>query len=300
MKTAWRQPAASYLRLISRRGAAAPCPRLSEVPVLRSDCRNCRALFSFVATVASSVFLTIPLRADDKPAPLAEKPKPKIIVAIPLGLAAGTTTKITLRGAHLDEASEIHFQNSATTAKILSKGKAPAVDKFEAKEVGDTQLEAQVTVPGDTPPGELQFTVVSPNAESDRHSLLVATKQDLVTGKKPGGGFRDALPLALGQSFDGRIEHGKEVHVFRLEGNAGKKIAAEIIAARQGSPLDSHLTLYDSAGHILATNDDSVDSTDSRLEATLPASGPCYLSLIDANDQGSPVHVYRLTVRQAK
>ena len=26
--------------------------------------------------------------------------------------------------------------------------------------------------------------------------------------------------------------------------------------------------------------------------------GPCYLSLIDANDQGTPLHVYRLTLRE--
>src|SRR4051812_39831727 len=73
------------------------------------------------------------LRADDKPkAP--EKQKPKIVLAMPLGITAAAPAKIILRGARLDDATEVRFQNTAATAKILSKGKATIPDKLAAME----------------------------------------------------------------------------------------------------------------------------------------------------------------------
>jgi hypothetical protein len=71
----------------------------------------------------------------------------------------------------------------------------------------------------------------------------------------------------------------------------------EVFAARYGSPLDSSLTLYTAAGQILATNDNHGGSADSLIETTLPRSGAYYVSVIDANDQGGPAYLYRLSVR---
>jgi hypothetical protein len=87
------------------------------------------------------------------------------------------------------------------------------------------------------------------------------------------------------------------VDVVQFDGRAGQRITAEVTAARHGSPLDAILTLYDSDGRTLATNDDSEAGTDSMLRATLPADGACFLSLMDAHDRGGPAHVYLLVVR---
>jgi hypothetical protein len=48
----------------------------------------------------------------------------------------------------------------------------------------------------------------------------------------------------------------------------------------------------------MATNDDfTKDHRDALLEVALPADGDYYLSLIDAHDTGSNLHVYRLIVK---
>ena len=245
--------------------------------------------------------LTAPARSDDKKKKPEEKPTPRVTVTLPLGLAAGSTAKIVLRGIKLDQASEVQFPatDHPIRAKIFLKGKAAVPDKVDTKRVGDTQVEVEVTVPADVPAGEANFVVVTPDGKTPPHALLIAAKGSLQVDKKAGG-FRDAQPLVIGQSVDGTIEHPRQVHVYRIDGQAGQKIVAEVIAARQGSLLDSLLTLYDAQGNIVATNDDFGGSSDSRLETTLPAAGPYYLSLIDAFDLGGPLHVFRLTLRNGR
>lgn len=263
--------------------------------------RNARELLILLLTAAAWHALASPARADDKKKKPDEKPTPQVTVALPLGLAAGSTAKIVIRGLKLDQASEVQFQmkDHPAKAKILSKGKAALPEKVDAKRAGDTQVEVEVTVPPETPAGEASFIVVTPDGKSPPHALLIAA-QGAQQADKKAGGFRDAQPLALGQVVDGVIEHPRQVHVYRIDGQAGQKLVAEVTAARQGSLLDSLLTLYDAQGNIVATNDDFAGSPDSRLEAKLPAAGPYYLSLIDAFDLGSPLHVFRLAVRSGQ
>jgi hypothetical protein len=87
--------------------------------------------------------------------------------------------------------------------------------------------------------------------------------------------------------------------VFRFRGAAGQQIAAEIFARRAGSLLDSVLTLYDSRGALLITNDDADKNADSRLTTTVPADGDYLLSVQDAHDRGSPWHAYELSLKIA-
>ncbi len=85
--------------------------------------------------------------------------------------------------------------------------------------------------------------------------------------------------------------------MFRFEGKAGQKVVLEVHAARFGSPLDSVLTLYDSAGNIIDTNDDIEGSTDSRIESTLPKAGTYYVAVSDAHDLGASFFLYRLSLQ---
>src|SRR6266446_3469964 len=98
-----------------------------------------------------------------------KKDTPRVTVAIPLGAASGATTKITIRGLKLDTATAVRFQDSKITVKILTKGQANVPDKNPEK-VGDTQLEAEVTLPAGLPSGTLPFVVVTPAGETQPHN----------------------------------------------------------------------------------------------------------------------------------
>ena len=119
----------------------------------------------------------------------------------------------------------------------------------------------------------------------------------VVTEKEPNDGFRDAQTITLPATGAGAIHAPQDVDVFKFEGRAGQRITCEILAARLGSPLDASLTLYDTAGAVLAHADDTAGSRDPILTFTLPKNGTYYLCLIDADDRGGPTHVYRLLVR---
>ena len=86
-----------------------------------------------------------------------------------------------------------------------------------------------------------------------------------------------------------------ELDYFRFDGQAGDVVAAEIVAWRDGSQLDSLLTLYDAAGAVLAFNDDYF-SRDSRVSLTLPADGTYYLEVEDYSGQGGAGSFYQLVL----
>jgi len=226
-----------------------------------------------------------------------KKDVPRVAVCIPLGVPAGAPTKITIRGQKLDSATELRFFDPDVTAKILKKGKSAPPAKQEPAIVGDTFLEAEVSLPAGLAASDGYFVVVTPSGETAPHRLLVNGKIPVIAEKEPNNGFRQAQPVQVPQAIDGAISPPQDVDVFKFEGQAGQRIVCEVLAARHGSALDSLLTLYNSSGKIVASNDDHGGSTDSRIEVTLPEAGTYYVSLSDAHDQGGPAHVYRLIIK---
>lgn len=217
----------------------------------------------------------------------AEPKMSRVVVALPLGVAPGKETKVALRGFGLDQATDVVIDGGKGTAKIVGKGKAGIPDK-NPEQVGDTQVEVLVTLEE-----RASLTVVLPEGKTPPHEILVAAA---LPEKEPNDGFRQAQSIALPALIEGRIERPRDVDVFRIEGRAGQKLRAEVLAARHGSPLDAILTLYGAQGNEFATADGANKLRDAVLEATLPADGVYYLSLIDAHDAGSPIHAYRLRI----
>jgi hypothetical protein len=243
-----------------------------------------------------SLLNAIAAGAADKMAPAQVGP-PEVVVCLPLGAGPGTNT-VRVRGINLTNATGIRFSQAVTglEAVIKSKGAAKIPDKQEAKQVGDTELEVQLRIPPGLTNELIQFSVVTPLTNSAPHSLRILPSAIHVPEREPNGGFRAAQELKLPAMVDGGIEKPLDVDVYSFMAPAGKRIRAEIIAARLGSPLDSLVTLFDEQGHSLSTNDDSV-GRDSVLDVKLPAAGRYFLSVQDANDLGGPVHAYLLDVR---
>jgi pre-peptidase len=251
------------------------------------------------ALAALLVAVTV-LPAQDRKAPPNNRYAPRVIVALPLGVPAGKTTKMTLRGLNLDTAKEVRCGAPKAKVKVVSKGKATVPNMQVAKHVGDTRIEVEVTLPADAAEGAVELTVVTPDGESAPHKLLVEKTIPVVAEKEPNNGFKQAQPIVLPQAVDGTISQNQDVDVYRFEGRASQRIVIEVFAARYGSALDSFLSLHDAGGRLLATCDDIAGSTDSRIELVLPKDGAYYASVIDANDIGGPAHVYRLVVKEKK
>lgn len=245
------------------------------------------------------LFLLLPAASGEDKKPEKKEP-PKVCVVIPLGVPPAATTKVTIRGLKLDAASEIRFSNEKATAKILKKEKNAPPNKQEPARVGDTIIDAEITLTAGLTDATLPFVVATPEGDTEAHQLLVNGDVPVIAEKEPNNGFKQAQPVQIPQAIDGAISQPQDLDVFRFEGQAGQKLVCEVLAARHGSALDSSLTLYNAAGRIVASNDDHAGSADSRIEVTLPETGVYYLSLADANDQGGSAHVYRLLITAVK
>ncbi len=220
---------------------------------------------------------------------------PKVAMCSPLSVASGATTKITLRGWLVDKATAVKCDNDKVTLKIISQGAAAVPGKQDAKQIGDQQLELEITVAAEAPPGRVLLTVVAPDGESKPHALLVGGDLPVIAETEPNDGFRSAQMITPSQIIDGQIHGDGNVDVFAFELTEKTNFSVEVQAQQLGSGLDSLLTLYNATGRIVASNDDQEGTTDSKIEATLEP-GRYFICLQDAHDRGGAAHPYRLRV----
>ncbi len=224
---------------------------------------------------------------------------PQVLFAMPLAIELGKTSKLTVRGLRLDTVTEIHLQEPRSTGKIVGKGKKIAVPNgMNANQVGDSEIEIEVTLPKEVAGSVVPFTLLNAGGESKPHELLVGDLSTVIIEKEPNDSFKQAQPIVVPCVVEGTIRQPQDVDVFRFEGKRGEHLVFDLQANRFGSPLDGSLTLYDEKGHSIASADDSAGSLDPILEITLLHDGIYFLSLIDANDQGAPIYLYRLNVRR--
>jgi hypothetical protein len=98
--------------------------------------------------------------------------------------------------------------------------------------------------------------------------------------------------------FNGRIGQPGDVDVWPIRATKGSTLEIDLRAARLGSPLDSVVTVTDSAGKELAKNDDlGGGQTDSQLRFAIPADGVYFVNVAEQFPQrGGPAFAYRLRI----
>jgi len=247
---------------------------------------------------------------------------PAIVLAMPFAVpytppgADNASVKLVLRGLRLENPTEVRVTvaNGGTgvatgtgtgvaTAKILSSGAAAVPDKLEAKRVGDRQVEIALTMPSEPPvDGLLELRVVTAAGVSQPYRIWVDAGAKAVEEKEPNDGFdkAQAVELASGSAtkLDGVIHEARNVDVYRIDGRAGERLRGELMAARQGGPLDAFATLFDETGNIVMQADDADGVADPRWDTVLPRSGRYFLSIQDAHDRGGVLHRYRLVLEK--
>lgn len=247
-----------------------------------------------VACLALVVVLMSTLNAEDQ-SPAPEVKPPRIALCLPLGVPQVGTTKVTLRGWSLKDASEVTTDAQSVKVKVLKHGSASVPGRQKPEEIGDEQLELEVTLPESFDHDVVQLFVVTPAGKSDPCQLLVGGKSPVVEEVEPNDGFRQAQQIAFPQIVAGSIHADGNVDVFALELTDKQTVRITVTAAALGSNLDSLLTLYSSVGTVIAIQDDAKSSHDSQIETTL-AAGRYLITLQDAHDRGGPAHPYQLKV----
>ncbi len=252
-------------------------------------------LLSCVAFVSLMTPTTGLCDEEKEPAP----EPPKIMMTLPLAISSGETKSLTLRGLKLDRATTVQIlpADRGVMVNIRKKEASAVPDKLEAKDVGDSLVEVDFVLPADFTADTLPFTVTNPDGTSMPFSVRVIPADKLAIEVEPNDSLRKPQNLPLGIAVSGTISQPKDVDVYEFAGLANQSFAAEVIAAQLGSPCDAQLTLFNSAGQILAISDDSPNGRDAVLRIVLPRDDTYRLTLLDATDRGSSLHVYLLNLR---
>lgn len=240
--------------------------------------------------------------AADAPAKDKKPEPPQLLLSLPTGIVPGTTNRVLLRGQRIKDVQSVRITGLAQPLEIRP-GKAEDAkvpDGLTAAKAGDQQLELQVVLPAAAPRGtNVAFVAVSPAGESAALPTFVLEPGHVVEESEPNNGFRQAQPLAPGQTMRGVLGDGIDVDVFKVAGHAGRTLRAEVIASRLGSTLDAALTLYDERGTILASEDDGEAGRDPILQWRLPSDGTYHLVLTSVNEKPARTHAYLLQVGEA-
>jgi hypothetical protein len=255
-------------------------------------------LLAYIRVAAVGQLLVAALQAGESTPVNGTNEPPVLLMITPLGVVAGEKATVTLRGLNLTNATEVTFSTSKESlpGTIMKRETAPKLDGFEAKRVGDQQLGIEFSVPSDAAVGtNAWITVKTATAVSMGFPVAVIPAGRLVLEKEPNNGFREAQRIASGDWIRGTIDPASDVDVFQISGEPGASFHAEILAGQIGSTLDSVLSVYDSKGTLLASNDDTV-GPDPRVSCTYPAAGSLWLSVTSVNEKASKSYEYILKV----
>jgi hypothetical protein len=235
-------------------------------------------------------FLSTALYAQDK----EKKDEPKIVAVAPLEAIAGKTIKLRLRGLKLSDATEVRLGSIAATIKEKKTAEVPT--GLEAKDVGDSQVEAEATVPADAN-GELVCEVVTPAGFARGGAVRVVSEDELALEKEPNNGFREAQAVTAGKLLAGLIKEDKDVDVFSVGIRKGQQFSVKVSAAQLGSLLDPTVSIFDRNGRLLSTEDDDA-GRDVKTSVTAREDGEILIAVSDAHDRGGPWHGYELMIRE--
>ncbi|MDA1049642.1 MAG: hypothetical protein O3C40_04060 [Planctomycetota bacterium] len=168
-----------------------------------------------------------------------------------------------------------------TNAKLALIGNLPAENQIDF-------AAGSVNRPSPAPWPDLEMpSGLRPQVLASPFPELVETPRGETPQLMPG------FPVAV----SGRLLQPGEEDVYRVPVTAGAKLRFDVQAEQFGSPIDALLEIRNEQGGRLGLNDDSTDTTDSRIEYTVPKDVAAIdVAIKDQNETADPHSVYRLVV----
>jgi hypothetical protein len=117
---------------------------------------------------------------------------------------------------------------------------------------------------------------------------------------EPNDNFKDVKAAAAPApvAFNGIIEKPGDVDFFKFSAKKGQQFDINALARTLRTPLDPTITIHDSQGRPIASNDDSGGELDSYIRFRVPADGEYYVSIKDQLNRGGRDFVYRIEIAE--
>src|ERR1051325_7075081 len=168
--------------------------------------------------------------------PFAQLPVARLLTVFPPGGKTGSQFEVTLTGADLDEASELHFSHAGITGKQKAAGTnaSPEPNKFV------------VTVATNVAPGVYDVRVVGRFGISNPRSFVVSDLPEIIS-LASFFSFATAATTSLDTIINGRSE-ANAFAFYKFAARKGQRILIECQARELDSRMEAALILLDSAG----------------------------------------------------
>lgn len=246
----------------------------------------CAALFAIAATAQAQVA------------------QPYITTTSPMGAKRGTTAIFTVDGYNLADASEVLWNRSGITSRIVlnselvrepHKRSSPTAVLIVDKSTRH-RLTIEATISAEAIPGFHTFRILTPLGTTNSSTIVVGTLPEIPASEmkeQPDKAQSISLPVTV----VGELQQRGDADSFKFTAKAGQQIVFEVVASMLNSRLDSVLTLFDDKGAQLATNNDNGGSRDSLLGYTFKQAGQYIIRISDLERRGETgLFGYRLNI----
>jgi hypothetical protein len=227
---------------------------------------------------------------------------PSVSYIFPAGGQRGTTVHFNVGGHYLH--TECGFQMLGPGVEVSSRIKrAEKTVWFEgpliplpASQAGENYPKdqaGQVVIAAEAPLGIRRWRVMTSQGATATQKFIVGELPEVIEEEIDG----DPIPVAvqLPITINGRIFPREDVDVWVFKAKKGRGYTCEVMAARLGSPLDSHLELRGPDGLLVADNTDTLGN-DSRISFVAAKTGEYQVRIHDVQFAGLQQYVYRLTI----
>ena len=190
----------------------------------------------------------------------------------------------------------LHIGTFPRPTAVFPTGGKPG-ETIEFTFIGDPSgdFTQSITLPP-APAAAYPLFPVRDNLSAPSPLAIVVAPLDCVREAGTNADAKSATPIpALPAAAHGILSGTQTADWFSFPATKGQVLVYRVLARSLRSPLDSVLTLTDSAGKTLAANDDQ-GSPDSTLTWTCPADGTYCLHLRDQLNRTGPGFTYRIEV----
>ena len=228
-----------------------------------------------------------------------------------LALQAGDTVRVTTDSAGVDTQISVTLsgddqrnaaQDDDSSTEGFMGGHSNAELVFRARQGGTYHIVVSAYASSsfggyflhveEAPEGSHEFNVPTDREDgSTDDGDSTPTVTTVETADDHADFLEDATPVMVGEPAAGEIDYDGDIDSFVFEGIAGDIYQIDVTL---GTLEDSIVTLYDSDGFLLESNDDFGDTLASRINWQAQASGVFYVDVEGYSDTGS----YTLTITE--
>jgi hypothetical protein len=208
-------------------------------------------------------------------------PKPELARVEPRGMQRGIATKVKLTGKNLQRVSDVKFKRADLNGTVLKE-----------PEPSSTEVWIEVSAKETLARGVQELSVLGASGESGAVKLYVDDLPQMIEKESSSAQHLPQLPVTIW----GEHTASGDTDIFSFEAKAGELMVFDAAAKAIGSKADLVLSVLDTQGKVLASNNGFDKTGDPLIAHRFAETGEYQFHVEELVLGGSADHFYRVSV----